>query len=176
MKKISAYEIALSGLAAALATVMLVVGTITPVLLFTGYLVSCVALMLPLSRGSYLGYIFAFLATGLLSLLLCGFAFIFELLPYLVFFGLHPLINELQVKKGWNKWVSFGCKALWFDGTMYLTWRFTFEMTTAITLPHEIFIVLLLVLGTAFFYFYDYTMFKCRAQVNALVARLLRKK
>lgn len=176
MRKISAYEIALSGLSAALSTVLLVIGTITPVLLFTAYLVSCVALMLPLSRGAYLGFLFAFFTTGILSLLFVGAGFLFELLPFLIFFGLHPLVNELQIQKGWKKWWAFAGKALWFDGAMYLTWRFTFEMTTVVNLPELAVIALLITLGTGFFYFYDYTMFKCRAQVNALVNRLLRKK
>jgi hypothetical protein len=176
MRKISAQEIALSALSAALATVFLTLGTITPVLLFTAYLVACISLMLPLSRGSYLGYLFAYAVTGLLTLLFCGAGFIFDLLPFLLFFGLHPLVNELQLKFRWKKWIAFALKAAWFEGAMYIAWRFTFDMTTAIALPHEVVILLLVLVGTAFFYFYDYTTFKCRANVNLLVNRLLRKK
>ena len=176
MRKISAHEIALSALSAALATVFLTLGTITPVLLFTAYLVACIALMLPLSRRFYLGYLFSYLVTGALTLLFCGVGFIFELLPFLIFFGLHPLVDELQLKFRWKKWISFALKAAWFDGAMYATWRFTFDMTTVIAIPHEIIILLLVVVGTAFFYAYDYTTFVGRAKVNALVNRLLRKK
>ena len=176
MRKISAHEIALSGLSASLATLFLVLGTITPVLLFTAYLVACIVLMLPLSKGFYIGYVFAYLATSILTLLFCGVGFIFELLPFLLFFGLHPLVNELQLKYRWKKWVAFGLKAVWFDASLYIAWRFAFDMTTAIALPHEAVIALLLTLGTALFYLYDYTTFKCRVQVNLLVARLLRKK
>ena len=176
MRKISAHEIALSALAAALATVFLTLGTITPVLLFTAYLVACISLMLPLSRGSYLGYLFAYAVTGLLTVLFCGAGFIFELLPLLLFFGLHPLVNELQLKYRWKKWIAFGLKAAWFDASLYITWRFAFEMTTIIALPHELVILLLALIGTILFYVYDYTTFKCRAQVNSLINRLLRKK
>ena len=132
--------------------------------------------MLPLSRGSYAGYVFAFLTTGLLTLLFCGFSFLFELLPFLIFFGLHPLVNELQIKYKWKKWLAFFIKALWFDGAMYVTWRFAFGMTTVVALPEVAVVVLLLTLGTALFWLYDYTVFKARAQINALVGRLLRKK
>lgn len=176
MRKISAHEIALSALSCALATVFLTLGTLTPILLFTAYLVACVALMLPLAKGSYLGYVFAYIATGLLTVLLCGAGFIFDLLPFLLFFGLHPLVNELQLKGRWNKWLSFALKAVWFDASLYVTWRFAFDMTTVIAIPQELVILLLAILGTALFYVYDYTTFKCRAQVNALVGRLLRKK
>ena len=176
MRKIGAYEVALAGVSTALATLFLVVGTIAPVLLFTAYLVACVVLMLPLSKGFYGGYLFAYIATSVLTLLFLGAGFLFELLPFLLFFGLHPLVNELQLKYRWNKWGAFFVKALWFDGALYCAWRFAFDMTTAIALPHEAVIALLLVLGTALFYLYDYTTFLCRARVNALVARLLRKK
>ena len=50
MKKISAYEIALSALSCALATILLTVGVYSAVLLFTGYLLACASLMLPLAK------------------------------------------------------------------------------------------------------------------------------
>ena len=112
MKKISAYEIALSALACAIATVFLVLGTITPVLLFTGYLASCIALMLPLAKGSYRGYVLAYLGTGILAFLFCGSAFLLELLGFLLFFGLHPLFNELQLRFQMKKWLAFLIKAV----------------------------------------------------------------
>ena len=45
--KFTAYEIAISALSCALATVLLTVGTYVPLLLFTGYLFGSVALMMP---------------------------------------------------------------------------------------------------------------------------------
>ena len=97
MRKISAYEIALSALSCAIATLMLLIGTYSAVLLFTGYLLACIALMMPLSKQSYWGYALAYIATCLLSLMF-GIAHFFDLLPFIMFFGLHPLINELQLK------------------------------------------------------------------------------
>ena len=96
MKKLTAYEIALSALACALATIMLTVGTYSEILLLTGYLLACVALMLPLAKESYWGYALAYIATCLLSLLFNAGRF-FDNLPFIAFFGLHPLLNELQI-------------------------------------------------------------------------------
>ena len=45
---------------------------------------------------------------------------------------LPALINELQLKTKINRWVACFVKAVWFDGTMYLVWRFVFGMTTTI--------------------------------------------
>ncbi len=174
MKKISAYEIALSALACALATLMLTVGIYSTFLLFTGYLFGCIALMMPLAKKSYVGYALAYIATCVLSLIFNAAGF-FDLLPFILFFGLHPLVNELQLKTKLNRWVACGLKALWFDGTMYLIWRFVFGMTTTIPFVDQYILPIILIGGTLFFIAYDYMMYKWRFAVNMLVKRITKK-
>ena len=174
MKKISAYEIALSALACALATLLLTIGVYSSILLFTGYLFACIALMLPLAKKSYIGYALAYVATCILSLIF-NIARFFDVLPFIMFFGLHPLVNELQLKTKINTWVACAIKALWFDGTMYVIWRFVFEMTTTVSFVDQFIIPIILIGGTAFFVAYDYIMYKWRYVVNRLVERITRK-
>ncbi len=174
MKKISAYEIALSALACALATLMLTIGIYSAVLLFTGYLFGCIALMMPLAQKSYVGYALAYLGTCILSLIFNAAGF-FDLLPFIAFFGLHPLVNELQLKTKINRWLACGLKALWFDGTMYWIWRFVFGMTTTIPFIDQYILPIILVGGTIFFIAYDYMMYKWRYAVNMLVKRITKK-
>ena len=175
MKKISSYEIALSALACAIATIFLTIGVYSAVLLFTGYLLACIALMLPLAKKSYTGYVLAYMATCILSLIF-NVARFFDLLPFIMFFGLHPLVNELQLNSKINRWLACGLKALWFDVTMYLIWRFVFGMTTSFTFIDEYIIPILLIGGSAFFIVYDYVTFHCRGVVNTLVYRIYKKK
>lgn len=174
MKKITSYEIALSALACAIATIFLTVGVYSEVLLFTGYLFSGIALMLPLAKQSFVGYGLAYAATCILSLLFNAGRF-WELLPFIMFFGLHPLVNELQLKIKINRWVACAIKAAWFDGTAYLIWRFIFDMTTSIAFVSKYILPIILVAGTAFFVFYDYLTYRCRAVVNTLVWRIGKK-
>lgn len=174
MRKITAYEVALSALSCALATILLTLGVYVPFLLFTGYLFGGAALMLPLAKGYIRGNVFAYIATCILTLIFTGFN-IFDVLPFIVFFGLHPLVNELQLKTKINVWVASLIKAVWFDGAMYLVWRFVFDMTTSIPFIDKYIIPILLVGGTAFFIFYDFTMYRCRGLVNKAVARYLKK-
>lgn len=174
MKKISSYEIALSALACAIATVFLTVGVYSEVLLFTGYLLSCVALMLPLAKKSYVGYALAYVATCILALIFNASRF-WDLLPFIMFFGLHPLVNELQLKIKINRWLACAIKALWFDGTMYIIWRFVFAMTTTIPFVDQYILPILLVLGSAFFIGYDYLTYQWRVAVNKLVAKISKK-
>lgn len=174
MKKISAYEVALSALACALATIMLTVGMYSAILLFTGYLFGCIALMMPLAKKSYTGYALAYIATCLLSLIFNAAGF-FDLLPFILFFGLHPLVNELQLKIKINRWLACGIKALWFDGTMYLIWKFVFGMTTTIPIIDQYILPVILIGGTLFFVVYDNMMYKWRYAVNTLVSRITKK-
>jgi len=174
MRKISSYEIALSALACAIATLFLTIGVYSAILLFTGYLFACIALMLPLAKKSYWGYALAYIATCILSLIF-NVARFFDLLPFIMFFGLHPLVNELQLNVKINRWLACGIKALWFDGTMYLVWRFVFGMTTTIGFIDQYIIPIILIGGTAFFIAYDYLMYRWRYAVNMLVKRITRK-
>lgn len=174
MRKISAYEIALSALSCALATLLLTIGVYSTFLLFTGYLFACIALMLPLAKKSFAGFALAYAATCILSLIF-NVARFFDLLPFIMFFGLHPLVNELQLKTKINRWLACGLKALWFDGTMYVIWRFVFGMTTTIPFIDQYIIPIILIGGTLFFVVYDYLMYKWRLAVNTLVKRIAKK-
>lgn len=174
MKRLSSHEIALSALACAIATVLLTVGVYSEILLFTGYLFGCIALMMPLAKKSYIGYALAYVGTCVLSLIF-NVARFWDLLPFILFFGLHPLVNELQLKTKINRWLACGIKALWFDGTMFIIWKFVFGMTTSIAFVDKYIWLILLVGGTAFFVAYDYVMYKWRAIVNRLVARIGKK-
>lgn len=174
MRKISAYEVALSALSCALATMFLTIGLYTEILLFTGYMLASVLLLLPLSKKSYIGYILAYISTCILSLIF-GAGRFWDLLPFVLFFGLHPLVNELQLKTKIPFWVWSAIKAVWFDGVAYLIWRFLLDMTTSIPLVDTYIIPFILVFGTLFFVFYDFVFFKWRYTVNVLVGRIIKK-
>ena len=130
--------------------------------------------MMPLARKSYLGFALAYIATCILSLIF-NVARFFDLLPFIMFFGLHPLVNELQLKTKINRWVACLAKALWFDGTMYVVWRVVFQMTTTITLIDQYILPIILIGGTLFFLPYDYLMYQWRMAMNNLVKRITRK-
>ena len=174
MKKISAYEIALSAVSCALAAIALTVGTLSHALLFTGYLLACFALMIPLSKNCWWGNVLAYIGSSLLALLFTGFD-IWDMLPFIVFFGLHPLLNALQLKFKVNRWLATGIKASWFDGAMYLVWRFVFEMNASFDFVNRFIIPVILIGGTLFFFVYDIMFSKCQIAVNSLVQRIIKK-
>ena len=174
MRNITAYEIALSALACAMSVICLTVGVLSEILLFTGYMLGAMAMMLPLAKRSYVGYGLSYVATCVLATIFCGSRF-WDVLPFIMFFGLHPFVNEMQLKIKINRWLACAIKALWFDVTVYLIWRFIFGMTTSIPSLDAYMVPIILVFGTIFFIFYDYCMYKARIGINALVTRITKK-
>ncbi len=171
------FEIALSAISCGVATAFLALGSLTPFLLATGYLVGCFALMVPLAKDFIWGDVLAFLGASILSLLLGGFAFFWKLLPFYVFFGLHPLVNYLQnrflaPKLRYHYFVCLPFKAAWFDGAMYLCWRFAFHMAVPLEWVNEYIFLVIFIGGTLFFAVYDRMIFLCQKSVNEAVRRI----
>lgn len=170
--KIPAFEIALSAIACAFATIFLSLGVLNNFLLATGYIVGCFALMLPLAKGFVWGDVLAYIATVLLTLLFGGISVPWRIVPFILFFGLHPLVNYLQVRLRWNTTLLLILKAIWFDVAMYLVWRFVFDMTTNFAWLDEYIIPAILIGGTLFFAVYDRMIYKCQDVVNQVVYRI----
>ena len=166
---------ALAGVSTAIATLFLAVGNFTSILLFIGYMVASIALSLPLAKKSYIGYAMAYVATLLLTVLIIGTAgYFLDLLPFMLFFGLHPLLNELQERLQVKKWLAFLVKCVWFDGAMLLFWWLIVQ-TTGVTWLDAYALPIILIGGSTLFFFYDRTFFRLRFVVYALVKRISKK-
>ena len=174
-KKISAFEIALSAIACAFSTLFLSLGVLNDFLLATGYLVGCFAMMLPLSKGFIVGDVLAYAATVLLTMLFGGISVPWRVMPFILFFGLHPLVNHLQVRFHWNKVVLLIVKIVWFDVAAYLAWRFVFGMTTTFDWIDQYILPVIAVGGSLFFVVYDMLIFRCQRAVDRIVARISKK-
>lgn len=170
--KIPAFEIALSAVACALATAFLTVGVLYDVFLPTGYILACFALMLPLSKNFIAGDVLAYIATVVLTLLFGGLSVPWRIVPFVLFFGLHPLVNYLQLRFRWNKIILLVVKIFWFDVTLYIAWRFVFDMTATFDWVNTYIIPCIAVGGTLFFIFYDGLVFRCQKAVNYLIYRI----
>ena len=182
MKKQSrSFEIALAAIACAVAALALTLGSYVDFLLAAGYLIAVFALMIPLAKGQILGYCLAFAGAVILSFLFTGFVLgIMQILPFLVFFGLHPLANYLQKKYvGKPLWrvVVFLVKAVWFDLSLWLAWVVLDEFLglSAMTwydFVAQHFYLILFVGGTAVFALYDYMIFLCQNAADGAVRRI----
>ncbi len=180
----SAFEIALSGISCAVAVTFLSLGIMTglgPLTSF-GYVVGILALMMPLSRQFYIGGFLSYAGTCILAFVLGAAANFWDLIPFAMFFGVHPLVNALQIRFKINKWLAFAVKAVWFDCTLLAGYFLVFGGVVGGTfLPAEVYEVInkyiyifVFTLGSAMFLIYDFLIFRCQNTVNYFVARIKR--
>lgn len=176
MKKPSkSFEIALSAIACAFAAAFLMLGSLNPFLLATGYLIATFALMVPLSKDFVWGAALCYLAAGLIALPLC----LWKIVPYFVFFGLHPIVNYLQrrfVKRTPLKVVCLAVKAVWFDFAMWLSY-YVLTTMAGFTFPDwiaQFFFYAIFIGGTLFFFVYDIMIFYCQRSADIAIRRIRR--
>lgn len=174
------FEIALSGISCAVAVIFLTLGLITPYLTGFGYIAGILALMAPLSKGLYKGGFLAYAGTCILAVVLGASVAFWDLIPFIMFFGLHPLVNSLQLKFKINKWLAYAVKAVWFDLTIIVGFYVVYGgVIGGNLLPDEFYKILtdyillfVFTAGTAAFYVYDVLIFRCQNTVNMLVNRI----
>lgn len=185
-KNSKSYEIALSGIACAIAVLFLSLGILSGWLLGTGYCVGVIALMLPLSKKFYVGDFLAYLGTCVLTIIMGAAAKFWDIVPFAMFFGLHPLMNALQ-KRFKVKFRSevlyticwFVVKALWFDATLIVGYFLVYGGVLGGSLfPQYIYdtvntyiYLFIFTAGTVVFAIYDFLIFRCQNGVDYLFDR-----
>ena len=160
------YEIALSAIACAFSALALTLGSYVDVLLAAGYLLAVFALMVPLSKDFYWGSALAFVGASLLAFLF-NIAGILRIAPFMIFFGLHPIINYFQkrfIKKMPLHIVAFVVKAMWFDGVLLFLFYlvapiFGIDHMSWYPFVCEYLYLLVFLGGTVVFAAYDYMIF-----------------
>ncbi len=181
-KNSKSFEIALSGISCAIAVIFLALGILSGWLLATGYFLGVIALMIPLSKNFYLGDLFAYIATCILTVIMGAAAKFWDLVPFIMFFGLHPLINSLifRSEKPWVKWAALPAKAVWFDCTLIAGYFLVYGGVLGGSLfPENVYKVVsdyiylfIFTLGTLVFLVYDFLVYRCQLLINHLVARI----
>lgn len=174
------FQIALSGISCAIAVIFLSLGIISGWLLATGYFIGIIALMVPLSKKFYLGDFLAYIGTCLLTVIMGAAAKFWDIVPFVMFFGLHPLINSLQKKFKINRLLAFIVKAVWFDATLLVAYFLIYDgVLGGSFLPAEVYDFVnrykypfIFTVGTVVFLPYDFLTFKCQCAVDALVGKI----
>lgn len=179
-KRPGSFEIALSAISCAIAVSFLWLGILGGFLKGLGYLMGILALMLPLSKRFYAGGFLAYAGTCILTLVLGAVAKFWDLVPFIMFFGLHPIVNSLQLKYNVNKYFAFIVKCIWFIGTLFVGYFLVFGGVLGGSLfPQELYdvinryiYVIIPVGGALIFLIYDFLIFRMQQIVDGLVYRI----
>lgn len=174
------FELALSAISCAVAVIFLMLGFWSDVLLASGYLLGIIALMVPLSKQFLRGGFLAYAGTVILALIMGAAARFWDLVPFIMFFGLHPLVNCLQVRFKINKWLALAVKTIWFDLTLWVAYILIFDGVlggamadnAVYSFVNNYIYWFIFVGGTLIFFPYDYLIFKTQIGVNKLVYRI----
>lgn len=163
--------IALSAVATAFCAIFLVFGAYVEVFDLSCLFMASLAIMIPLAKGYKLGAFLTYLASVLLGFILTGARFQI-LIPFAMFFGLHPIANYIQKQYKINTVLAIAIKTVWFVGTLFVTYYFT----KMFVVEHEIiekYINWIIVIGGGlFFLVYDFFMAAFQRSFDKLVDRL----
>ncbi len=178
--RFNSFEIALSGISCGIAVLFLSLGILSGWLLATGYFMGVVAMMIPLSKEFFKGGFGAYVGTCILTIIMGAAAKFWDLVPFIMFFGLHPLVNALIKKKNFNRWIALGLKALWFDCTLIVAYYLVFNgLVGGSMFPQSVYDVVnkyiylfIFTVGTLVGVVYDFLVIRCQFAVNAVVARI----
>lgn len=88
-KKISSYEIALSGIASAMAILSIVGAVFVPMMSSAFFVLSGICVAIPLTKNLWVGGIFAYLVSTMVGMLVGN----IKALPFVLFFGLFSLLE-----------------------------------------------------------------------------------
>lgn len=179
-KNSKSFEIALSGISCAVAVLFLSLGILSGWLLATGYFIGVLAMLVPLSKNFYKGGAFAYLGTCILAIIMGAAAKFWDLVPFIMFFGLHPLISSLMNKLKHGFWFFMPLKVLWFDAMLIVGYYLVFGGVMGGTLfPQNVydtvnkyFFLLVFTVGSVIGVIYDILVSRCQLAVNMLVARI----
>ena len=174
------FQIALSAISCAVASAFLALGILSGYLLALGYLIGVLALMVPLSKQFYFGGFLAYAGTCILTFILGAAAKFWDLVPFIMFFGLHPLANSLQIRFKINRWLALAIKAVWFIGTLFAGYfMMVYGVIGAAILNTQLYLrlknyiyIIIPAVGALFFFVYDYLIFRCQIMINLLIYRI----
>lgn len=181
-KNSKSFEIALSGICCAFAVTFLALGILSGWLLATGYFIGVIALMVPLSKEFYIGDFLAYIATCILTVIMGAAAKFWDIVPFVMFFGIHPLVNALFKKKNFNILLGILIKAIWFDCTLIVGYYLVYGgLIGGTLLPEAVYdtinkyiFLLIFTVGSLIGVIYDLLITKCQQAMNLLIKRIIK--
>ncbi len=163
--------VAISAICTAFTVLVLFIGTIYPPLDLTSILIASLIVMVPLSKGSALSAVLTVISSTVLALLFCAFR-MQVILPYALFFGLHPILNYVIKQRGYKKRYWFVVKDIWFVLTVVLMQRFVEIFSIEIEFIQRFLYAFLVTASAIGFLAYDYMIIKFQQHIDLLIKRL----
>ncbi|MFI3166551.1 MAG: hypothetical protein R3Y32_00380 [Bacillota bacterium] len=164
--------IALSAVCTAFASICVAVGNIVPMLDYTMFLSASLFVMTPVIAGSYKGGILSGIASVLIGVMISpNFVVV---VPYVVFFAPYAILLCFceDEKRNLNKIVALVVKTVYFVAVEIVMWKYAnfFADFDSLGIP----IPVLIILGLAVIFVFDFLMKRIRLQLKYQLWRVLK--
>lgn len=165
-------RVALAGVASALGTTFLLMSVYVPILDMSCMILASLSMLLPIIKNDYVGAGLCYLSTALLAFLLTG--NIFGILPFAIFFGIHPIIVSLLIKLRVPIPIALIVKLIFANIAIFLAWKFLGLAINWKDIPIPYYV--LAIGGSMVFLIYDWFIIRMKEFLNYYLSRIDRGK
>lgn len=169
------YRVALAGISAAVALLMVWLGVVVRFSTIAFFIAASVALMVPLSQKYYLSSVLAYVVSAGLSFAVAG--DVFSVMGYVVYFGPMAIISGIMLNHSdkINRWVQLIVKIVYINGAIALLYFVCHNIVLDSSIVDKVQYWMIALFGTIILVALDYALQFIYKRIAILVGKALRK-
>lgn len=169
------YRVALAGISAAVALLMVWLGVVVRFSTIAFFIAASVALMVPLSQKYYLSSVLAYVVSAGLSFAVAG--DMFSVMGYVVYFGPMAIISGIMLNHSdkINRWVQLIVKIVYINGALALLYFVCHNIVLDSSIVDKVQYWMIALFGTIILVALDYALQFIYKRIAILVGKALRK-
>lgn len=169
------YRVALAGISAAVALLMVWLGVVVRFSTIAFFIAASVALMVPLSQKYYLSSVLAYVVSAGLSFAVAG--DVFSVMGYVVYFGPMAIISGIMLNHSdkINQWVQLIVKIVYINGALALLYFVCHNIVLDSSIVDKVQYWMIALFGTIILVALDYALQFIYKRIAILVGKALRK-
>ena len=169
------YRVALAGISAAVALIMVWLGVVVRFSTIAFFIAASVALMVPLSQKYYLSSVLAYVVSAGLSFAVAG--DVFSVMGYVVYFGPMAIISGIMLNHSdkINRWVQLIVKIVYINGALALLYFVCHNIVLDSSIVDKVQYWMIALFGTIILVALDYALQFIYKRIAILVGKALRK-
>lgn len=169
------YRVALAGISAAVALLMVWLGVVVRFSTIAFFIAASVALMVPLSQKYYLSSVLAYVVSAGLSFAVAG--DVFSVMGYVVYFGPMAIISGIMLNHSdkINRWVQLIVKIVYINGALALLYFVCHNIVLDSSIVDKVQYWMIALFGTIILVVLDYALQFIYKRIAILVGKALRK-
>lgn len=169
------YRVALAGISAAVALLMVWLGVVVRFSTIAFFIAASVALMVPLSQKYYLSSVLAYVVSAGLSFAVA--VDVFSVMGYVVYFGPMAIISGIMLNHSdkINRWVQLIVKIVYINGALALLYFVCHNIVLDSSIVDKVQYWMIALFGTIILVALDYALQFIYKRIAILVGKALRK-